>query len=113
PPNMIMAYTDGSCIRNEGGETMVGAGIWLRQNDPKNRVIHLPNYIEQTNNMDETVVILAAVQNTLHNQALLIKSDSQVTIDSLTKHLQKREDDGWIGTVNKNILRPLAAILRK
>lgn len=44
---------------------------------------------------------------------ILLKSDSQVTIDTLTSLLTKHENKGWIGTANSNIMRPLIICLHE
>ena len=42
----------------------------------------------------------------------MIKSDSQLTLDNLTKYLQKRENKGWIGSPNKIIMASIVANIR-
>lgn len=55
------------------------------------------------------MAILAATQAVPKNEAILIKSDSQITLNSITKYLRKQEDERWIGTANKNIMESLVA----
>lgn len=110
-PSFITIYTDGSCIRNERGGAAAGAGVWFGHGDARNRAIKLPYYITQTNNTGETIAILEAARSVPKTQSIIIKSDSQLVIDSLTTLLAKREDEGWIGAANKDILRPLIAVL--
>ncbi|KNZ80655.1 Ribonuclease H1, partial [Termitomyces sp. J132] len=112
-PLLETIYTDGSCIKDDRGQVAAGAGIWFSLNDPRNRAIRLPYYIAQTNNAGETIAILEAARSVPNTQSILLKSDSQITIDNLTSLLTKHEDEGWIGTANSNILCPLIACLHE
>lgn len=108
----ITVYTDGSCKRDKDGHAAAGAGVWFEENDVRNRAIRLPQTIPQMNNADKAVEILEAVKATPENKNVLIKSDSQVTIDNLTKLLRKREDEGWIGSLNRDIMTAIVARMR-
>lgn len=79
----------------------------------KNLAIRLPSNLPQSNNAGEAVAILVAVQKTLSNCILHIKSNSQIILDTITKNLSEREDEGWIGIANKLILKVLVANLRQ
>ncbi|KNZ80733.1 Ribonuclease H1 [Termitomyces sp. J132] len=113
PPDLITVYTDRSCIRDENGNKKAGAGIWFGENDLRNRAIRLPDDLAQTNNAGEAVAILVAAQSVPKDQAILIKSDSKLILDNITKDLKKREDEGWIGMANKSIMRPLVVRLKE
>lgn len=110
-PNKITMYTNGSCLKNISVEAEAGAGIWFSQDDQRNLAIRLPSDLPQSNNMGEAVAILVAVQTMPSNCILHIKSNSQIILDTITKNLSKREDDGWISTANKLVLKALVANL--
>lgn len=113
PPDLMTIYTDGLCIKNEEGQAVAGAGVWFGPEDPRNTTTRLPEHIPQTNNAGEAVAVLIATQTAPQAQAILIKSDSQITIDSLTTYLREREDGGWIGMANREILKSIVATVRK
>lgn len=97
---------------NGSENARAGSGLWYVNDDPRNVALRLPDSIEQTNNAGEAVAVLEAVRRAPHNALLRIKSDSQVTIDGLTKNLQSWEDKGWIGVKYMDILIPTVALMR-
>lgn len=111
-PLLTTVYTDGSCEKNGSIEAVAGAGIWFGKDDPRNRALRLPVDIPQTNNTGETVAVLKTLKMVPGEQSVKIMSDSQLVIDSLTKHLKKHEDEGWIGTANGDLMRKIAASMR-
>ncbi|KAG6876024.1 hypothetical protein C0993_006191 [Termitomyces sp. T159_Od127] len=112
PPQWIKAYTDGSCMNNGFEDAKAGAGVWYSENDPRNVTAKVPAHLNQTNNAGEALAILIAAKDTNAEDHLEILSDSKITLDSLTKSLEKWEDIGWIGVENREILQATASHLR-
>ncbi|KAF5388106.1 hypothetical protein D9615_000030 [Tricholomella constricta] len=109
----VIVYTDGSCINNGCEDAKAGSGLWYGPDDARNLSLRLPDTLEQTNNTGEAVAILVAAQRAGHTGNLIIRSDSQITIDGLTENLPKWEEKGWIGIANKEILKATVATLRQ
>ncbi|KAF8868992.1 RnaseH-domain-containing protein [Infundibulicybe gibba] len=105
-------YTDGSCINNGDENAQAGSGVWYAPEDARNRAHRLPKTIQQSNNAGEAAAVLIAVQNKDENTNLLIKTDSLLILEGLTKNLQSWEDRGWIGTANQALMRATASVLR-
>ncbi|KNZ78227.1 hypothetical protein J132_01596 [Termitomyces sp. J132] len=57
------------------------------------------------------IAMLEAACSVQSLQSILIKSNSQVTIDNLTSLLAFCKDKGWIRSPNSNILRLLVTCL--
>ncbi|KNZ79165.1 Ribonuclease H1 [Termitomyces sp. J132] len=109
-PTRVVVYTDGSCQKNRSVEAVAGAGAWFRPGDHRNLALRLPPTIEHSNNAEEAYAVLAAIQKVPWDASLHIISDSQLVIDSLTKNLKEREDNGWIGSTNKELMKCLVAL---
>ncbi|KAF5382437.1 hypothetical protein D9615_002719 [Tricholomella constricta] len=109
---VIEVWTDGSCIANGDEDARAGSGLWYGENDERNLAIRLPPNMEQSNNAGEATAILIAAQRAPPNATLHILSDSKIVIDGLTKNLTAWEDKGWIGVLNKDILKATVAQLR-
>jgi ribonuclease HI len=80
--------TDGSCINNGHDKAVAGAGIFFRQNDPRNTSIRLPEPITQSNQTAE--MIAAKVAPEIANP-LKLETDSKYVISHLTTSLRKME----------------------
>lgn len=57
--------------------------------------------------------MLAASMAVLLDQVLHIKSNSQLIIDSVTTCMERRENMGWLGLKNKEVMEALVAHLRQ
>lgn len=112
PADWVQVYTDGSCTNNGYKNAIAGAGIWYGNEDPRNTAMRVPEHITQSNNSGEALAILIAVKNTNTNDHLEIPSDSQISIEGLTKSLQRWEDNGWVGVENREILQAAASHMR-
>lgn len=88
-----MAYTDGSCHSNGASAAAAGAGVYYGENSLHNIAQRVPG--AQTNNRAEAFAILLALSNCKLNRALVIRSDSQWAIASLTHWAPKRIATGW------------------
>ena len=93
--NIIMiVYTDGSSIYKCDGSRVGGLGIWFGRNDKRNvsmPIMH-PN---PTNQVSELIAIKYALILCQYCQDLTIKSDSQYSINCITKWSQKWKSNGW------------------
>jgi len=60
---------------------------------------------EQTNNRAELYAVARAIELDLHpSRTLVIRLDSQYTIDALTTHFEMRIQKGWRGVLNKDLI---------
>ncbi|KAJ7133770.1 ribonuclease H-like domain-containing protein [Mycena crocata] len=105
--------TDGSCFNNGQDNAIAGAGIFFEEDDPRNRVIRLPEEIEQSNQTAEVVAVKEAVQDFDDDTDLKIESDSKHAINAVTKNMKKWEDRGYIGVANKELHQAAVATLRQ
>lgn len=112
PDPPIVIYTDGSGLEIGTELAAAGAGVYLGEDHPSNLAIRIPSTLPQTNNVAEAAAILAALNTVPGDEPLLIKSDSLVTIQALTKYAQKAEDNDWLETKNREILEPLIGAIR-
>lgn len=108
----ITAYTDGSSTNNGCENAKVGSGVWIEDNHEWNAAVRLPNEYK-TNQAGEAAAVLIATQNIPNVYPLLIKSDSESTINALTENLEEMEDRGWIGIANRELLKATVAKMRK
>lgn len=107
-----IVYTDGSCQNNGSLNAKAGAGVWFSNENPKNAAIKLPEHMDQSNNSAELTAILAAALSIPDSEDIHIYTDSKYAIDNLTTMLRKRENEGWINSANKELLKKTIATLR-
>lgn len=112
PAQSVQAYTDGSCTNNGYENASAGAGIWFGNGDPRNAAIRVPEHMVQSNNTGKALAILMAIKKINTDDHLEILSDSQVTIEGLTKSLRSWEENGWVGIENCEILQATASHMR-
>lgn len=96
----ITVYTDGSALNNGSENARAGAGIFFEEDDPRNKSVRIPGNIGRTNNVGEMVAIKEATEICPLNVPLEIRSDSQLSIDGLTKNLRKWEENGFLTVEN-------------
>ncbi|TEB32229.1 ribonuclease H-like protein, partial [Coprinellus micaceus] len=103
----VTVYTDGSCHDNGSTTAKCGSGLWYGVDDQRNMAIRVGPPIGQSNNTGEVVAVMKAIQ--LHRDARTIEivSDSQYTIDIITKHAKRWLDVGLAGVKNKQLVRAL------
>ena len=104
-------WTDGSCNNNGSSSAVAGSGIWFGEGDRRNIATRVPG-ATQSNQAGEIYAIAVAAAKVPPFAPLHIVSDSKYAINGLTKHLQKWEDQGWIGVANKDLIQDAAARLR-
>jgi ribonuclease HI len=110
---LVIAYTDGSCLRNPGGRSASAVVLML----PNGRITHhVQGFDASTNQRAELLAAISAMEAVASPEALeavgtlgrlLIRSDSRYVVDGLRKHL----DGGHsLPTANKDLwLRALRA----
>ena len=102
-PSMMIA-TDGSAHNVGTTEAQAGAGISYYAGNPRNRFLHLPPALSQTNQTAELIAIKCTVDDNEGILNICIKSDSKYVINALTKNLTQHKDQGYIGLANADIL---------
>jgi ribonuclease HI len=107
----IEVFTDGACYNNGKLNARSGSGIWYGPDDIRNQVIRVPGNA-QSNQVEEIVAIIAAVEATPPFQPLAISTDSKYVINGLTTHLGQWENRGWIGIKNAPLFQKAAHLLR-
>ncbi len=104
--------TDGSCLFNGEARAQAGAGVFV-ENDPSlNRSLRVPANIQQTNQTGEIAATLLASASADTRTRVLQETDSQTTLNSLTKWRQRHEDTGYILHKNAELTRATIATLR-
>lgn len=109
-PEHVTLYTDGSCQNNGTADARCGSGIWYGEGDPRNKALRIKTR-HQSNNVGELAAVLVAMQSHQNAKALRIVSDSQYTIDVLTKHAQQWLDEGFSKVANKEIVASMVGEL--
>ncbi len=108
----ITVATDGSCTRNGELSARAGAGVFVEENHALNCSLRLPRSLEQTNQTGEIVATLLATMRVDNRTRAIHETDSQTTMDSITKWRQKHEDTGYIFQKNADLTRATIAGLR-
>ncbi|KAF8126585.1 hypothetical protein EV363DRAFT_1173921, partial [Boletus edulis] len=89
-----------------------GSGIWISDDNPKNRAIRVPGP-HQSNQIGEIAAVIVALQQSDPTTPITIITDSRYVIDGLTKHLSTWEDNGWTGIRNAEWFQAAAYQLRR
>lgn len=84
PGAPIIANTDGSCLKNPGGRS--GAGVFLQFPDGSTQSLK-QGYASSTNQRQELLAVLMALESVGSVDRLHIRSDSQYAIHGLRRHL--------------------------
>ncbi|KAM5531122.1 hypothetical protein V8D89_015211, partial [Ganoderma adspersum] len=91
--NTLVVYTDGSCKGNGKVGSAAGVGVWWGKDDPRNISERCPG--QQTNNRAELIAIIRVLETSSRNRPLLIKSDSDYSIKSMTEWIWTWKTRGW------------------
>ena len=108
----MKVYTDGSCENNGKLNAESGSGVWIEEDHPLNRALKNGGP-KQSNQVGELVAVIAAVGILPNYCKLTIVTDSRYVIEGLTEHLQKWENDGWVGIENAPLFKRAAYLLKK
>ncbi|KAK8025658.1 hypothetical protein PG990_003481 [Apiospora arundinis] len=96
-------YTDGSSLSNGRADAVAGVGVFFGAGDPRNISERLEGEL-QTNQRAELTAILRALEQVSDDQDIRIFSDSNYSINCVTKWYINWEKNGWKtqGKVVKN-----------
>ncbi len=108
----VVLATDGSCLHNGERRAQAGAGVYAEHDHGLNRSIRLPDDLEQSNQTGEIAATLVATRLVDERTRVVQETDSQTTMDSLTKWRQKHEDTGYLFQKNAYLTRVTIAALR-
>lgn len=108
----IRLATDGSCKDANTTEARAGAGVFVEDDDERNKSLRVPKELTQTNQVAEMYAVLEAARSFPGNETLEILTDSRYVIKSLTSNLKANEDRGFIGIPNKELIKCTIAALR-
>lgn len=100
----IIAYTDGSFIRNKNG-IMAGYGVYFPNQEIKNISKHLKD-ANPTNNRAELQAIykaITSVKKLYTFDQLIIYTDSEYCKKSLTIWIKKWKKNNWLNSKNKPV----------
>lgn len=100
----VIAYTDGSCLKNPGGRSASAAILHY----PDGREVRkVQGYLSSTNQRAELLAALDALESVEPGFRLLIRSDSRYVVDGLRRHLSGGHS---LPTANRDLwLRALSA----
>lgn len=87
-------WTDGSSRGNGQTGASAGYGVYFGPNDPRNVSARLPGP-RQTNQRAELLAIIRALESVDEAERVVIKSDSQYSIDCFTTWHQAWSRNGW------------------
>ncbi|KAG6894619.1 hypothetical protein C0992_005383, partial [Termitomyces sp. T32_za158] len=110
--NTLLLATDGSCTNNGDDDAKAGAGVFYETNSRLNMSVRVPSHLTQSNQSGELLALKEAVEAAPAESNLKIDLDSKYVIERVTKHLDKDEDSGYIGTQNADLIRMTVARLR-
>ncbi|KAK1226445.1 hypothetical protein PQX77_010529 [Marasmius sp. AFHP31] len=91
----LVVYTDGSCRGNGKSGSVAGIGVWWGNGDDRNLAERCPG--DQTNNRAELVAIARLLESAPldSKRRLIIKTDSQYSINCLTSWLHDWRKRNW------------------
>ncbi len=104
--------TDGSCFKNGERDAQAGAGVHAGADSALNQSVRLPSWLEQSNQTGEVAAALLAATTADRRTRVTQVTDSQTTMDSLSKWRQRHEDTGYIQQKNSDLTRATVARLR-
>jgi ribonuclease HI/exonuclease III len=95
--NIEIAYTDGSCDNNGFSNAASGSGVHFPKSPGRDLATKVPG-TSHSNQIGEIYAITRAVQLSDPESNLVVISDSDYAIKSLSTRLTKAEDHGWSNT---------------
>ncbi|KIY73429.1 hypothetical protein CYLTODRAFT_428516 [Cylindrobasidium torrendii FP15055 ss-10] len=113
----VEVYCDGSCRGNGKADSVAGIGVFWGNGDHRNLAERCPG--RQTNNRAElTAIIRILEQSEDEEYNILVKTDSQYSINCITKWLSKWQSNGFIAgsgkaVENVELIRYLAVLLER
>ena len=102
---MINVFTDGACSNNGKQNAKAGIGVFFEENDPRNVSRRVDG--KQTNNTAELTAILVVFdilrEDIEQGKNIVIHSDSEYSINCMTKWGVKWAQDNWSKKTIKNL----------
>ncbi|GMS83458.1 hypothetical protein PENTCL1PPCAC_5633, partial [Pristionchus entomophagus] len=98
-----VVYTDGACSKNGRSNAKAGWGVWWGDGHADNDCGAVSG--EQTNNRAEMLAVIKAIQ-TARNRGMLkliVRTDSQLLINSMDKWIVKWKNNGWKNANGKDV----------
>jgi hypothetical protein len=109
--NHTTIHVEGACTINDIGNVSTGSSIWYSQGDARNTC--LKYWMElNSNDLDELLAILWAINKEAPHNELTIKTKSTYTVNTILEDSKTWELTGYIRVKNKEILRAITASLR-
>ncbi len=109
----VTIATDGSCLNNGEANAAAGVGLYVEEGHDLNRSVRLPSSMLQSNQTAEVAATLIAADIISSRTRTIQETDSQTTMDALTKWRKKHEDTGYIMQQNADLTRKTVANLRE
>ncbi|KAI0365993.1 ribonuclease H-like protein [Pilatotrama ljubarskyi] len=101
-----IVYSDGACRGNGRAGAVAGIGVWWGKDDMRNISERCPG--DQTNNRAELIAIIRVLETAPSDKRpLVIKTDSQYSISSLTNWLPNWKRSGWRSASGRPVLNVL------
>ncbi|KAJ7505812.1 hypothetical protein B0H11DRAFT_1708029, partial [Mycena galericulata] len=110
--NTITANISAFCHNEGQADAQAGAGIWYAEGDPRNKSLKIPQNLSQTRSNAEAIATLHCIQSTPLHVELHIACNSNSIALALCNHINKWENNGWIGIPDRAPLQALAAGLK-
>ena len=102
---MINVFTDGACSNNGKQNAKAGIGVFFEENDPRNVSRRVDG--KQTNNTAELTAIVVVFdilrEDIEQGKNIVIHSDSEYSINCMTKWGVKWAQDNWSKKTIKNL----------
>ncbi|EKM76692.1 hypothetical protein AGABI1DRAFT_15072, partial [Agaricus bisporus var. burnettii JB137-S8] len=102
----------GSCVNNGCSNAISGSGIHFPENPNRDLGSRVPGN-EHSNQIGELYAITQAVRHSNTNKNLILISDSEYTVHSLTSRLDKTENRGWTGIKNHHWIKEAIEAIRE
>ncbi|EKM78237.1 hypothetical protein AGABI1DRAFT_15075, partial [Agaricus bisporus var. burnettii JB137-S8] len=102
----------GSCVNNGYSNAISGSGIHFPENPDRDLSVKVPG-IDHSNQVGELYAITRAVQHSDENKNLIVISDSEYAVRSLTNRLDNAEDEGWTGIKNHHWIKEAIEAIRE
>ena len=102
----VMVYTDGACPNNGKNGAKAGIGVWWNYGHKLNVSARVKGD-KQTNNVGEIQAIIKAIELAIEVKSLKklqINTDSQFTIDSITKWMPGWKRKNWKKADGKDVV---------
>ncbi|KAI9834466.1 MAG: hypothetical protein M1826_002620 [Phylliscum demangeonii] len=102
PDEPIDIFTDGSSLANGTGNAIAGVGIYFGPSDPRNTSEPLAGP-RQSNNRAELTAISRALEMVARNQRICINTDSEYSINCVTKWCVNWKKNNWTSAKGKPV----------